>query len=115
MTDIAARHREGYGGTCATCIKPFGQSWQNAPWPCDAELMRRERDAAEADAEALAEALHNRRKYGNDHLSHLVDCQKYGVGRGGGSRAAWPCTCGRDEAQKHEDDALDAYDKDHER
>ena len=111
MTDIAARHREpdpnrNVDRWCFDC---------NSPWPCDAELMRRERDAAEADAEALAEALHNRRKYGNDHLSHLVDCQKYGVGRGGGSRAAWPCTCGRDEAQKHEDDALDAYDKDHER
>ena len=107
MTDIAARHVPlDTGNECAYC---FYESW-----PCDAELLRRERDAiqgvwdehvkechpnrplptaAEAHAKALAEAL--------IWASGSDDFAPGGKARQGWERVAQP--------------ALAAYDKDHDR
>ena len=133
MTDIAARHQKAC--TCEADCGTAECEECESPWPCDAELMRRERDAiqgvwdehvkechpnrplppaAEADhAKALAEALEDIRgqHQGAPTGYEADDPRDHGFSRRCVECSTnWPCTTYRTAS-----DALDAYDKDHER
>ena len=82
MTDIAARHKpRDTGNECAYC--------HNESWPCDAELLRRERDEYER-------RWQRGREYA-DHLASQRDAAEADAARLAKLATRLPCECGERE------------------